>query len=274
MKTKNLFGLLILSSLYFNTAFAENTQQRYYNIETTNFIGQVAPNFKITTSDNNVFLLSEEAGRQTLILCFVSTQSFSSAPFLKKMQSIKTRCNKKPVKFILISQDYSDLVKSFLDRNGFDFVFYSDTNKILTKQFKIEEPPGIAIIGVDGRMQLHASGIIPNNIEKYVNKVIKTNLKLLRKKQNIKTAKEYFTERFKDIDRDYKNDYKERMYNKIKCPCLPYLSLAECYDCPEADSINDTFREYFRTFRLIDTGTSDKTLAEKILQTNVEFLTD
>ncbi|PKL91041.1 MAG: hypothetical protein CVV21_09605 [Candidatus Goldiibacteriota bacterium HGW-Goldbacteria-1] len=274
IKKLNFCKLCFFFVLFFSFASAENIKQRHYNLDTANFIGQVAPNFKIKTSDNNIFLLSEEVGKETLIFCFAGTQNFTSAPFLKKIQAIKVRYNKKPVKFILISQDYKDLIKTFLDRNDLDFVFYSDNNKTLTKQFKIEEQPGIVIIGVDARVQLHASGTIPKNIDNYINKVIKANIKSLRKKENIKNTKEYFAEHFADIDNYYRDNYRARIYNKIKCPCQPYLSLSECGDCQEGKTIEKTLDEYFSKFHLFNTNTPDKNLAEEILKTNVEFLTD
>jgi thiol-disulfide isomerase/thioredoxin len=128
----------------------------------TEWQGQIAPDFEFVTARGEHFRLADNIGKKTIILNFFATWC---APCREEMPELNRYAdNHKLEPFLLLGIDAGeapDLVDDFVTHMKLDFPVGIDAGAI-RKQYGVSAFPTTVLIGVDGRVQFYESGALAN----------------------------------------------------------------------------------------------------------------
>jgi thiol-disulfide isomerase/thioredoxin len=128
----------------------------------TNWRGQIAPNFEIKTTSGESFHLADNVGKKVIVLNFFATWC---GPCREEMPELDRYFNdNKNQSFLLLgidSQENQATVSAFLTELKIDFPVAIDAGPIET-QYGVTSLPTTVLIGVDGKVQFYESGVLEN----------------------------------------------------------------------------------------------------------------
>lgn len=153
----------------------------------TEWQGQIAPDFQIRMTSGDRFQLSENVGKKIVVLNFFATWC---GPCREEMPELDRYFNAHRVEsFVLIGIDADEkqnVVDQFLKDVKLDFPVGIDDGTI-EKQYGVTAYPTTVLIGVDGKVQFYETGGIANADVAFQN-LLDRNRKLLDAGRVISTA--------------------------------------------------------------------------------------
>jgi thiol-disulfide isomerase/thioredoxin len=143
-----------------------------------------APDFEITTTRGERFRLSENVGKQVIVLNFFATWC---GPCRSEMPELnRYYAEHKAESFFLLgidAEEKADRVNAFLDELKVDFPAGVDEGEI-RKKYGVGSFPTTVVIGVDGKVQLYETGALAN-ADVAFDALLQQNQKLLQAGQTI-----------------------------------------------------------------------------------------
>jgi len=128
----------------------------------TEWQGQIAPDFELDTIAGEHFRLSENVGKKIIVLNFFATWC---APCRAEMPELNRYFNEhKSESFLILgidAEETRDRVDAFLNNLKIDFPAGVDAGAI-QKQYGVSAFPTTIVIGVDGKLQFYEAGSIVN----------------------------------------------------------------------------------------------------------------
>ncbi len=115
-------------------------------------VGEVAPDFEVTTQDGSVFRLSEFRGRKPVYVIFWNTwcpYCIKKTPRYKKLQ--QQLGNK--IEIIAINTSWSDSLeelRSFEERHQIQYLTAFDAGELITDQYRVLNVPTEFIVDING----------------------------------------------------------------------------------------------------------------------------
>jgi peroxiredoxin len=147
--------------------------------ESTEWQGQIAPDFELRTNDGERFQLSENVGKKIVVLNFFATWC---GPCRAEMPELNRYFSEHKVESFLLlgidSDEKQDLVEGFLEDLKIDFPVGIDAGPI-KKQYGVSAFPTTVVIGVDGKVQSYETGSLANADVAFGN-LLAQNLQLLK----------------------------------------------------------------------------------------------
>lgn len=155
----------------------------------TEWKGQIAPNFEMQTMNGERFRVSDAVGKKIIVLNFFATWC---GPCREEMPELSRYFNRhKGAPFILVGVDAEESdkrVSEFLNDLKIDFPVGIDEGAI-AKQYDVSALPTTVLIGVDGKVQFYEMGSIANADVAFDN-LLQQNQKQLAKDEVI-SAEDY-----------------------------------------------------------------------------------
>ncbi len=131
-------------------------------IDSTEWRGQIAPDFELRTTRGERFKLSENVGKKIIVLNFFATWC---GPCRAEMPELNRYFNQhKSDGFVLVgidAEEKQDQVDGFMHDLKLDFPAGIDQGAI-QKQYGVSSLPTTVLIGVDGKVQFYESGALVN----------------------------------------------------------------------------------------------------------------
>jgi peroxiredoxin len=197
----------------------------------TEWRGQIAPDFEFKTTRGETFKLSENVGKKIIVLNFFATWC---GPCRAEMPELNHYFNQhKAESFLLVGVDEEegrDRVDEFLDELKIDFPVGIDQGPI-AKQYGVSAFPTTVLIGVDGKVQFYEAGALVNAEVAFDNSLAQN--RQLMKKGAVISAEDYRLQAQKQpalpvhqleakssTEDEYKfDDRGKRIVGRMDCPC-------------------------------------------------------
>lgn len=131
-------------------------------IGSTEWRGQIAPDFELKMTNGETFRLSENIGKKTIVLNFFATWCGPCRAEMPELNRYFT--DHKSESFVLLGVDAEerrDRVDDFLQDLKVDFPAGIDTGPI-QQQYGVSSFPTTVLIGVDGKVQFYETGALAN----------------------------------------------------------------------------------------------------------------
>lgn len=199
-------------------------------IDSTEWRGQIAPDFELRTTNGERFKLSENVGKKIIVLNFFATWC---GPCRAEMPELNRYFNQhKSEGFVLLgidSEEKQDQVDGFMRELKLDFPAGIDQGPI-QKQYGVSSFPTTVLIGVDGKVQFYESGALVN-AEVAFDNLLQQNRQVLQLGKGI-SIEEYRQQALKqtalpsrhDEEKASEDQYKldergKRIVAHMDCPC-------------------------------------------------------
>lgn len=159
------FILSIVVSFIF---FSASAQSNFYTQ-----VGDPTPEFTFETIDNKEMSISDFKGK-TVLLSFFGTKCppcLSELPQIQK-QLVDELDSEKFVVLAISTMDNKTKVSEFSKKKNYDFIYASDAEKKIFKQFAHSSLPRTVVIDAEGIIRYQAKGYYINPFKKMV-KLIK-----------------------------------------------------------------------------------------------------
>jgi peroxiredoxin len=200
-------------------------------IGSTEWRGQIAPDFELKTTRGETFKLSDNVGKKIIVLNFFATWC---GPCRAEMPELNRYFNDhKSDSFQLIgidSEEQQDRVDEFLQDLKVDFPAGIDSGPI-QRQYGVSSFPTTVVIGVDGKVQFYETGALAN-AEVAFDSLLKGNLENLKLGRTVSTD-EYLHQaqlhpslpvrqaegKSSEKEQFKLNDRGKRIVAKMDCPC-------------------------------------------------------
>jgi peroxiredoxin len=199
----------------------------------TEWRGQIAPDFELKTTRGERFQLSENIGKKIIVLNFFATWC---APCREEMPELNRYFDAhKNESFLLLgidSEEKRDRVDELLSELKIDFPAGIDEGPI-AKQYGVAALPTTVLIGVDGKVQFYETGSLVN-AEVAFDNLLRVNRQMLQAGQVI-SASDYRLQAQKQpalpvrqtqagdtkpAEDEYKLDPRgQRIVARMGCPC-------------------------------------------------------
>ncbi len=160
-----LTGILLSASHYVLKPAPSDREVREYAqsmSSSTEWRGQIAPDFELKTTRGERFQLSENVGKKIIVLNFFATWC---APCRAEMPELNGYFNNhKAESFLLLgvdAEERQERVDEFLSDLKIDFPVGVDAGPI-RKQYGVSALPTTLLIGVDGKVQFYETGALVN----------------------------------------------------------------------------------------------------------------
>jgi len=165
---------------------AEIGDQASTMIGSTEWRGQIAPDFELKTTRGEDFHLSENVGKKIIVLNFFATWC---GPCRAEMPELNRYFNQhKAESFVLLgidAEEQPDRVDQFLQDLKVNFPAGVDAGSI-QRQYGVSSFPTTVLIGVDGKVQFYETGSLSNADVAFDN-LLKGNLEQARLGREIST---------------------------------------------------------------------------------------
>jgi thiol-disulfide isomerase/thioredoxin len=226
---------------------------------TTEWRGQIAPDFEIKTNHGENFKLSENVGKKIVVLNFFATWC---GPCRAEMPELNRYFNEhKAESFLLIGVDEEESwgrVEDFLNELKIDFPVGIDPGPI-AKQYGVSAFPTSVLIGVDGKVQFYETGALVNAEVAFDNSLAQ-NRQLIQRGAVI-SAEDYRLQAQKQpalpvhqlevktstAENEYKLDPRgKRIADRMDCPCGCEKKVQTCTCSTSKNIKNALAREDFK----------------------------
>jgi peroxiredoxin len=155
----------------------------------TEWKGQIAPEFELKTTTGELFHVSDNVGKKTIVLNFFATWC---GPCREEMPELNRYFNQhKDESFLLVgidSEETPDRVEAYLKELKLDFPVGIDAGAI-AKQYDVSALPTTVLVGADGKVQFYEMGSLANADVAFDN-LLQQNRKLIEQGQVI-SAEDY-----------------------------------------------------------------------------------
>ena len=219
---------------------AEIAQYAEGMTNSTEWQGQIAPDFELKTVSGERFRLSENVGKKIIVLNFFATWC---GPCREEMPELNRYFNEhKTDSFLLVgidAEEKTDRVEEFLDELKVDFPAGIDEGAI-QKEYGVSGLPTTVLIGVDGRVQFYEAGAL-ENADVAFDRLLQVNRQLLKAGRAISTDDYRLqaqkqtalpvrrTEQTASTDEAYKFDSRaKRIVARMDCPCGCEKKVHDC----------------------------------------------
>ena len=197
----------------------------------TEWQGQVAPDFELKIVSGERFRLSDNVGKKIIVLNFFATWCGSCREEMPELNRYFNQHRADP--FLLVgvdSEEKEDRVEQFLEDIKVDFPVGIDEGPI-QKEYGVSGFPTTVLIGVDGKVQFYESGAL-QNAEVAFDNLLQRNRQLLRAGRAISTDDYRLqaqkqpalpvrkTQQSSSTEETYKFDPRgKRIVARMGCPC-------------------------------------------------------
>lgn len=192
----------------------------------------IAPDFEITTTQGQRFRLSDNVGKEIVVLNFFATWC---GPCRGEMPELSRYFNDhKSQSFFLLGIDADergDAVDAFLKELKVTFPAGVDGGGAIAKKYGVEALPTTVVIGVDGKVQLYETGALDNADVAFDN-LLQKNQQLIQAgaiispeayrlaAQNQQSLPLRHPEQVTETKDEYKLDQRgHRIAARMVCPC-------------------------------------------------------
>jgi peroxiredoxin len=197
----------------------------------TEWRGQIAPDFELQTTRGESFKLSGNVGKKIIVLNFFATWC---GPCRAEMPELNRYFNKhKAESFLLVGideEESQERVDEFLDELKIDFPVGIDSGPI-AKQYGVSAFPTTVLIGVDGKVQFYETGALVNAEVAFDNSL--TQNRQLIQKGTVISVEDYRLQAQKqpalpvqqvEVKSSTEDEYKldprgKRIVARMDCPC-------------------------------------------------------
>jgi len=159
--------LIILDSLYFNTAIPEHRviAQNIREKVTKLLPGFIPPKFELYDLAGNKHSLDEFSGKY-VYLNFGNSSSYTCLKEFKSMVDIKAKYDKHLTIVSIMSDESEAELKNFVEQTGYDwlFLYYKNKPEVIS-DFDIRAFPSFFVIAPDGRILLSPAAAPSENFE-------------------------------------------------------------------------------------------------------------
>ncbi len=112
-----------------------------------------AADFTLSTHDGNEFTLSEEQGKNGVLLFFFASWCAQSADQLEAIKVFAEQADGKSVKVVGVSlQEDASTIKTFVDKKEIDYSIVLDPEMRAAKSFGVEGIPTLVGIAINGEV--------------------------------------------------------------------------------------------------------------------------
>ena len=199
-------------------------------IDSTEWRGQIAPDFDLKTTTGERFHLADQIGKKMIVLNFFATWCGPCRAEMPELNRYFNHHKSEPFLLLAIdSEEKQDLVDGFMNELKLDFPAAIDQGAI-QRQYGVSSFPTTVVIGVDGRVQFYESGSLVNADVAFDN-LLQSNQQMLRTGQMI-SPESYHMEAQKQTalpshrsgqkaeEDPYKLDERgTRIASRMDCPC-------------------------------------------------------
>ena len=115
-------------------------------------VGEVAPDFEVTTQDGSVFRLSEFLGRKPVYVVFWNTWCPYCIKKTPRYQKLQEQFGDK-IEIIAINTTWSDSsvgMRSFIDHHQIQYSTAFDAGELITDQYRVLKVPTEFIVDING----------------------------------------------------------------------------------------------------------------------------
>jgi thiol-disulfide isomerase/thioredoxin len=197
----------------------------------TNWKGQIAPDFDLKMTTGEHFRLSDNIGKKIIVLNFFATWC---GPCREEMPELTNYFNAhKDQSFMLVgidAEEKQDIVDQFMQDLKVGFSAGIDEGS-LQKQYRVSAFPTTVLIGVDGKVQFYEAGALVNADVAFDN-LLRQNQELLRAGKVI-SPDDYLLQAQKQtalpqtqaaVEMSAEDQYKfdsrgKRIISRMDCPC-------------------------------------------------------
>jgi len=115
-------------------------------------VGEVAPDFEVTTQDGSVFQLSEFRGRKPVYVVFWNTWCPYCIKKMPRYQKLQEQFGGK-IEIIAINTTWSDSpaeIRSFVEHHQIQYSTAFDAGELITDQYRVLKVPTEFIVDING----------------------------------------------------------------------------------------------------------------------------
>ncbi len=135
-------------------------------------VGQVPPDFSVTTLEGKSFTLSACKGKVVLLNFFATWCSACKAELPDLQKNVWERFNKAGLVVLAVGREHSrEEVEAFRKENGYTFDFAPDPDRGVFKLYATKNIPRNVLIGKDGRIAYQSLGYEPKAFEELVSQI-------------------------------------------------------------------------------------------------------
>ena len=170
-----LLGLMMLALAAITLRLDRDIRGRH---DHTHLLGTVAPNFVLTTLAGDRFELAESAGKEIVVLNFFATWCGPCKIEMPELVAAAQAEHEIPLTLIGIDADEHRMtVESFVREHGISFPVGIDAST-LREQYGVSGYPTTVVIGLDGRIQRHHTGVV-QDARQFFSALVEENRKLM-----------------------------------------------------------------------------------------------
>ncbi len=127
-------------------------------------IGNIAPDFTLTTADGKQLTLSQFRGKAVMVN-FFDTTCPACEEEMPYIQGVFDTWSRDKLEIIAVTGERAQLVQSFLDTRGLTFTTLIDTNLVVKNNYSVPSFPTTFFINSDGVIKLIKTGKFNNQAE-------------------------------------------------------------------------------------------------------------
>jgi len=233
----------------------------------TDWQGRLAPDFELPLLGGGTFRLSDHVGKEVVVLNFFATWCEPCRAEIPELNRLALQASPVPIDLLGIdANEGTNLVEGFVKDLGVRYPVAVDDSEAMQRRFSIQAFPTTIVIGLDGKVQLHETGAVPN-VDIVFSKILQSNAQLLHAGGAI--GKEAFVgaaERVRPAEPEARGasalgERARSIAETMPCPCGCTKKVAAC-GCQTAKGIQE---------RLALGGWVDKTNAQVMEELNRDF---
>ena len=126
------------------------------------WIGRLAPDISLTALDGKPFRLSDEVGRQVIVLNFFATWCGPCRAEMPELARYQAKAGETVLLIGIDAQETRAVVEPFLREMKVPFPVAIDESGDVLKRFEVTAFPTTIVIGADGRVKVYEIGQIAN----------------------------------------------------------------------------------------------------------------
>jgi len=204
----------------------------------TQWRGQIAPDFELKTNRSDTFRLSDNVGKKLIVLNFFATWCDPCRAEVPELDHYFNEHKSEP--FLLLgidSEETPEKVNAFLSDLKVDFPVGIDSGPI-EKQYGVTAFPTTVVIGVDGRVQFYEAGALANadvafdNLLRQNQELLKAGHVISADNYRLLAQKQPALPTLKTSDRDEAiklSPRAQQLAARMVCPCGCDNKVQECH---------------------------------------------